>query len=109
MTPEGKIKRKVKEVLKEFGLWHFFPGNNGLGRSGIPDIICIVNGQFVGIECKADYSKTPTLLQIKCGDEIKAAGGRWVLVRSEDDVLSLRTYLRLLITKQTRKEQHAGN
>lgn len=109
MTPEGKIKCKVKAVLQEFGLWHFFPGNNGMGKSGIPDIICIVNGQFVGIECKADPTKIPTMLQTKCGNEIKAAGGRWVLVRSEDDVIALKTYLRLLTTKQTRKEQHAGH
>lgn len=104
MTPEGKIKRKVKAVLNEFGIWHFFPGNNGMGRSGIPDVICIVRGQFVGIECKADPTKVPTLLQVRCGEEIKTAGGRWVLVRSDDDVVALKTFLRLLINKS---DKHA--
>lgn len=109
LTPEGKIKHKVKEILREFGVWYFLPGNNGMGRSGIPDFVCIVNGQFVGIECKADEKKVPTLLQIRCGEEIKAAGGRWVLVRSGDDLVALRTFLRLLIKSTTDRRQHADS
>lgn len=85
-TPEGKIKALVTKELKALGIWYFFPGNNGFGKSGIPDIIAIVDGRFVGIECKSDPSKQPTALQVKCGEEIKAAGGSWILVRCKDDV-----------------------
>jgi len=86
MTPEGKIKRKVVEVLREYDIWYFFPGNNGFGKSGIPDIIAIVGGRFVGIECKATPKKEPTELQKRCGKEIQEAGGLWFLVRSLEDV-----------------------
>lgn len=86
MTPEGKIKRKLTEVLRMHDIWYFFPGNNGFGKSGIPDIIAIVGGRFVGIECKADPTKKPTELQKKCGKDIEAAGGLWFLVRSIDDI-----------------------
>lgn len=82
-TPEGKIKKKVVAVLKEHGLWYFFPANNGFGKAGIPDLIVIVRGQFMGIEVKADKTKKPTALQVKCGQEIQSAGGWWMVVCDE--------------------------
>lgn len=80
LTPEGKIKKALADLLKKNQIWYFFPGNNGFGKSGIPDVICIVGGIFVGIECKADATKKPTALQIKCAMDIRAAGGYWFLV-----------------------------
>jgi Holliday junction resolvase len=88
-TPEGKVKKKVVAILKEHGIWYFFPANNGFGKAGIPDLIAIVRGQFLGIEVKADKTKHPTALQVKCGDEIKRAGGWWVLVRDEESLALL--------------------
>lgn len=85
-TPESKIKRKVTETLRKYNVWYFFPANNGFGRAGIPDIIAIVDGLFVGIECKADKTKKPTELQKRCGEEIKQAGGEWFLVRCDEDI-----------------------
>lgn len=89
LTPEGKVKRKVVEVLKEHGVWYFFPANNGFGKAGIPDIIAIVGGKFMGIEVKADRTKKPTALQKKCGEEIQRAGGWWFLVYDTDTIASL--------------------
>ena len=83
LTPEGKVKRKVVEVLKEHEVWYFFPANNGFGKSGIPDIIAIVDGHFVGIEVKSATGK-PTELQKICGRQIEEAGGTWLVV--SDDV-----------------------
>lgn len=85
-TPEGKVKRKVVEVLKAHGVWYFFPANNGFGVAGIPDIIAVVKGQFLGIEVKADKSKKPTALQMQCGAKIQAAGGWWMVVYDKDTV-----------------------
>lgn len=82
-TPEGKVKRKVVELLKKYGVWYFFPASNGYGKAGIPDIIAIAGGEFVGIEVKADRTKKPTALQVKCGKEIEAAGGTWMVVFDE--------------------------
>jgi len=83
LTPEAKIKRKVVEVLKKHKVWYFFPANNGFGKAGIPDILCIVNGLFVGIECKADEKKQPTALQMQCAKQIREAGGYWHLANSD--------------------------
>lgn len=79
MTPEGKVKRKVVEVLKKHDVWYFFPANNGFGKSGIPDIIAIVDGHFVGVEVKSATGK-PTELQKICGKQIEQAGGTWMVV-----------------------------
>lgn len=65
MTPEGKVKEKVKQLLVRNNCYYFFPMQNGLGRTGIPDIIgCIPTvitedmvgktmGLFIGVETKA--------------------------------------------------------
>ena len=82
MTPEGKTKRKVVEVLKKHEVWYFFPANNGFGKSGIPDIIAIVDGHFVGIEVKSATGK-PTELQKICGRQIEEAGGTWLVVSND--------------------------
>lgn len=83
MTPEGKVKRKVVEILKKHEVWYFFPANNGFGKSGIPDIIAIVDGHFVGVEVKSATGR-PTELQKICGKQIEDAGGTWLVV--SDDV-----------------------
>ena len=82
MTPEGKVKRKVVAVLKKHEVWYFFPANNGFGKSGIPDIIAIVDGHFVGIEVKSATGK-PTELQKICGKQIEEAGGTWLVVSND--------------------------
>jgi Holliday junction resolvase len=82
LTPEGKVKRKVVEILKKHEVWYFFPANNGFGKSGIPDIIAIVDGHFVGIEVKSATGK-PTELQKICGRQIEEAGGTWLVVSND--------------------------
>jgi Holliday junction resolvase len=74
MTPEAKVKRKVTDLLKRLGIYYFCPLTGGYGRSGVPDIICCVNGRFVAIECKAG-DNTLTALQQSQIDKIKAAKG----------------------------------
>jgi len=81
-TPEKKVKAKVVEVLKAHGVYYFFPATYGMGRSGVPDIICCYKGRFLAIECKAGAGKT-TALQDRELAAIKAAGGLQVIVNEE--------------------------
>lgn len=74
MTPEAKVKKKVVTMLKDAGAYYFYPVTGGYGRSGVPDIVACLDGNFVGIECKAGKNK-PTPLQKKNLDEILSAGG----------------------------------
>lgn len=82
-TPEGKVKAKVVDVLKDEDVYYFFPATHGYGRSGVPDIVCCVNGLFVGIECKAGTNK-PTLLQVREIERIRRAGGCALVVNEEN-------------------------
>jgi hypothetical protein len=55
---------------------------------GVPDIICIINGQFVGIEIKAGkdrISADQMLFKKRC----ERNGGRYYVVRNPEDVDSI--------------------
>jgi len=77
MTPEGAVKEAVKKCLAEHGIfpaskagafpetangWYFMPVSNGMGVTGIPDIIGVYQGAFFAIETKARGRK-PTAFQ----------------------------------------------
>jgi len=94
MTPEGKVKAKVVKILKELSVYYFYPVTGGFGRSGVPDIICCVNGYFFGIECKAGKN-TPTPLQEAEMQKIRNAGGH-TLVVNELNIEELREKLTCL-------------
>ena len=87
MTPEAKVKKKVKEILDQMGVYHFSPMQNGMGRVGIPDIIGCLDGQFLGIECKAGRGTT-TALQERELTRIQNAGG-YALVVNEENINQL--------------------
>ena len=82
-TPEGKVKDKVVKILKQYGVYYFFPVTGGFGMSGIPDIICCHNGRFIAIECKAGKNKT-TALQDAHIARIREAGGVAVVINEEN-------------------------
>ena len=91
MTPEAKVKARVVKLLKEHNIYYFFPATHGFGRSGVPDIICCYNSQFLAIECKAGKNK-PTALQEKEIKKIRDAGGV-AFVINEDNLHLLSLYL----------------
>ena len=82
MTPEGRVKKKVVDILKAAGAYYFFPATGGYGRSGVPDIIVCFKGRFIGIECKAG-DNTPTALQQRELMRILDAGGSAFVVNEE--------------------------
>jgi len=94
LTPERKVKQQVVALLKEAGAYYFFPSANGLGRSGIPDIIVCYRGRFVGIECKAGKGQT-TALQERELKRIREAGGVSLVIR-EDNINMVSSLLNLL-------------
>jgi hypothetical protein len=91
MTPEAKVKKKVKDVLNDIGAYYTMPVTGGYGNSGAPDFIICIAGLFYGIECKANGGKT-TALQLKNHDDIRKAGGI-ALVVDETNVDNLRKEL----------------
>jgi Holliday junction resolvase len=82
-TPEKKVKDAVAKILKGNNVYYFAPASNGMGRAGIPDIICCVDGMFLAIECKAGKGKT-TALQDREIAAVKAAKGMAIVVNEEN-------------------------
>jgi hypothetical protein len=89
LTPEGKVKKKVVDLLKKYDVWYFFPASNGFGKAGIPDVVGCFNGRFISIECKSDATKKPTELQVQRGKEIQKAGGVWMVVCDAETLSTL--------------------
>jgi Holliday junction resolvase len=92
MTPEGKVKARLKKQLNELGIYHFSPFQAGMGRAGIPDVIGCYRGVFVAFECKAGSNK-PTALQEREMQAIRDAGGHAYLI-NEDNVNDLQEILK---------------
>lgn len=93
-TPEGRIKAKLDKMLKAEGVWFYSPQAGPFGVAGIPDRVCVVRGQFVGVECKADKTKKPTALQTKCMRDIERAGGKCFVAYDDETIGDVREYIR---------------
>jgi len=91
MTPEARVKKRVKEILTDLNAYYVMPVTGGYGNSGAPDFIICIAGLFYGIETKANGGKA-TALQLKNHDDIRKAGGIALIV-DETNVENLRKEL----------------
>lgn len=81
-TPEGKVKKQLLDFLKTFGddCFYYMPVQNGMGQSGIPDVMAIIHSVPFAFECKATPKQHPTSLQAMALNRIHKAGGfAWVV------------------------------
>jgi Holliday junction resolvase len=101
-TPEKKVKDAVTKILKANEVWYFAPASNGMGRAGIPDIICCVKGYFLAIECKAGKGKT-TALQDREIAAIQHANGAAIVI-NENNLHDVERWV--LTLHQTSQEVH---
>ena len=100
---EAMIQRAILDYLAWYSIKHkiyWFRSGAGMvkteaggvfrsGKPGVPDItICGQNGQFIGVEVKTKTGRQ-SASQKKAEAEILAAGGRYELVRSLDDIKRL--------------------
>lgn len=90
-TPEGKVKKKIRDILKEFNAYYCMPATGGYGSSGHPDFLGAIRAFFFGIEAKAGKGE-PTELQMKRLWEISDAGG-FAMIVNETNIDDLRMYL----------------
>lgn len=81
-TPEGVVKKGLIQMLQSFGdnCFFYMPVQNGMGQSGIPDVMAIIHGYPFAFECKATSKKNPTVLQAIALERIhNALGIAWVV------------------------------
>ena len=92
MTPEGKVKKKVAELLKQYDAYYFFPAMGAFGRAGIPDIVGCYRGRFFAVECKAGKGKTTAIQEAEIKKIQGAKGCAFVI--NEDNMDLLEIYLK---------------
>ena len=88
--PEKLFENKIKQELKRRGIWFvkYFANRNTI--SGVPDLLCCVNGHFVAFEVKAEKGRVSKLQEYQML-EIGKSGGIAVAVYPKDweDILQL--------------------
>lgn len=82
---ETKVQKQIQDYIRSIGGYCFKVHGEIFMRAGIPDIICCINGKFVGIECK-DGDNEASTLQIAHGIQIKKSGGYFCIAKSVEDV-----------------------
>ena len=105
MTPEGRVKAKVKKALEKLGgqCWRFMPVQTGYGAPALDFLLC-VKGRFVAIETKAPGKKL-TPLQETTKSAIEAAGGI-VLIVWDEPTLAIAMKIMLALETAPRDDRH---
>jgi hypothetical protein len=91
MTPEGKVKAKIKKLLKQYPLWDYWPVPSGFGRRTV-DALGLYCGHFFAIEAKRP-GKDPTALQARELEDIAAKGGTTFVIDDDEGVQALAEWL----------------
>jgi predicted LPLAT superfamily acyltransferase len=96
---ESDTQRQILHYLALKRIFHY-RNNSGafvdsqrhfyrFGAVGSPDMVYVVNGQYVGIEVKAPKGKQSEH-QKEFQKQLEVAGGRYILAHSLDDVINER-------------------
>ena len=82
---ESKIQKQIIAFLKrnKVYFWRFQAQSN---LNGLPDILCLYKGFFLGLELKREKGGSPTQLQLRKIKAINDNGGIGVIVRSVEEV-----------------------
>ena len=107
MTPEGQIKKLVKDYLTSIGMipagqavlatpentgWFHMPVSNGMGVHGIPDFIGHYQGRFFAIETK-EKGKKPTDRQKHQLNALSLTGSAVFVVDSEESLEKVKEWV----------------
>lgn len=91
MTPEGKVKAKVKKLLAEHGAYYHMPVQNGMGKPSL-DFVGCHRGRFFAIETKAG-NKGMTPRQETTAQEMVVTGGAVFLINEVHGLSTLQDWL----------------
>lgn len=99
---ESDILREIGEELEKKGIFFWRANNipvfgvNNAGKKtfrslprfsikGVPDLICVIRGKFVGIEVKRPGEKLSTE-QVEFGNKVMRNKGMYFMMNTPDDV-----------------------
>lgn len=78
MTPEGRVKAKVKKVLAHYRAYYHMPVQNGMGKPSL-DFIGCSNGFYFAIETKAPGEKPSKRQEVTIEETRQAKGEVFVI------------------------------
>lgn len=110
MTPEGKVKAKVKAALNTLGAdcWRFMPVQTGYGAPAL-DFLLSVRGRFIAIETKAP-GKSLTPMQETTKAAIEAAGGIVLVVWDEGSLaIAMKIVLAMEFAPNVTQSSHVAH
>lgn len=82
--PEKLFETKVCKFLKDLKkTWFFKVHGSMFQKSGVPDIIGVVNGTFIALELKAENGK-PSALQVYNIKQLRWCGAYAKIVKPSD-------------------------
>ena len=82
-TPEGKVKDRIKKLLKAHGAYYYMPVPGGFGAASL-DFHCHLRGQAFYIEAKAGAGRM-TVRQGQTASAMRKAGAPAFLVNETTD------------------------
>lgn len=86
MTPEGRVKAKIKKVLAKYPTYFFMPVPCGYGQQSL-DFVGWINGQAFAIEAKAEKGRLSERQKMII-DTMRQAGAKvFVIIGEESDEL----------------------
>lgn len=94
-TPESYEKVEIDAFLKRIGpehAWWFKPSMFGLGKRGVPDYVCCIDGCFWSLEVKRP-GKQPTDVQHRRMMEIAKTRGRTIAGTADVIIQALTDWL----------------
>lgn len=91
MTPEGKVKERVKTLLRQYGAYWHMPVQNGMGAPSL-DFICCLRGRYFAIETKKEADTMTPRQEVTAG-RIADAGGAVFLVNEVIGMRELEQFL----------------
>lgn len=87
-TPEGLLKKRLRDLMNERGVYSTPIPGGAYGSSGAPDIVACHKGKFIAIEAKVGYN-TLSHWQKVHQKRIEEAGGVYIVAYSVEDVASV--------------------
>jgi hypothetical protein len=87
MQPERRVVQRISAHLRGKGAWVFkvHGGDNPFQEVGVPDLLCCLEGRFIGLEVKLPGEK-PSSRQKVILQRIREAGGIGEVVTSVAEV-----------------------
>lgn len=107
LTPEGKVKKVVKDILDAYDplVSYRFPVQNGMGKPMLDCVGCCCGLHFE-IETKKDRKEKLTPRQELTKAETEAALGKVFVVKAVDDTDELEEWLHRTVMQHKRKGQY---